>query len=187
VRSIEISPRHDIDSDPIDWFSSPAPFDGALREMLHALKFGGKDYVVPLLVDLLLKNESVMPGDIEAIIPVPTSFWREIRRGYNQSALLAEEIGRRWQIPVCKELLRRVSFTRSQVDLSKAKRWQNARMAFKRKDVKKGNPSFFPKSVLLIDDICTTGATLNACASVLKRIGVTRIFAATVAWERLSH
>jgi ComF family protein len=107
---------------------------------------------------------------------MPLHWTKRWTRGYNQSELLAEEIGRRFGLPVAK-VVKRVKRTAAQAGLSNSKRRLNVRGAFSVTDkfAVKG------RRVLLIDDVITTGATASACASVLKRAGASNVAVAAVA------
>lgn len=155
-------------------------FDGVLRDLLHAFKFQGKDYLAPFLADLWLKHWDFDSTAIDCVAAVPMPFFREIRRGYNQSDLLARELAQRFKKEVIKSSLSRRPLSRSQVGLSKNARFRNAVASFRWGP---GIRGLRGKRVLLIDDICTTGATLEACARLLKKAGAQSIIGATLARE----
>jgi len=113
---------------------------------------------------------------IDHIVPVPLSNSRLQARGYNQSALLASSISRSLHIEVKPRSLSRVKGTRSQVGLNSKERQDNVLDAFKADSNENRN-----KSILLIDDIATTGSTLNECARALKNAGAKEVFCYTVA------
>jgi ComF family protein len=107
----------------------------------------------------------------DKIVPVPLHRNRLRSRGYNQAALLAKEISAHVGIPVNWDDLKRVKNTVSQVHLSASARRENLKNAF---DVSRES-AFEGAKVLLIDDVVTTGATMNACARALKRAGAVRV------------
>jgi ComF family protein len=111
-------------------------------------------------------------ADAGAVVPVPLHWRREWVRGFNQAALLAGELG-----PPVARLLRRVSHTVPQVDLPAARRHRNVKDAFTTAPL----PTSLPATVVLIDDVTTTGATLDACARALKAAGVREVRALTAA------
>jgi ComF family protein len=115
-----------------------------------------------------------MPVDV--IVPVPLHPARLRRRGYNQAALLARELGRRVGLPVEERALQRVRATRSQMRLSAADRRRNVQGAFRCADGRVRG-----RRVLLLDDVCTTGATLEACADALRAGGAESVWALTLA------
>lgn len=173
-------PTHNLETaPPLDKFTSALGFSGKFREIIHAFKYRGKDYLTPTLVDLWTRYWTKPDIPFDAVIPVPMPFWREMRRGYNQASLLAKELGRRWDIPVEKKWLsRRLGFP-SQTELSREKRIDNANNSF----ILNRPPQNIPQRVLLVDDICTTGATLRSCAHLLKGKGVKFVWASTLAQE----
>lgn len=112
----------------------------------------------------------------DAIVPVPAHKKREQKRGYNQAALFAREIGRRLRIPVREDLVRRTLPTAPQKELGVTERRNNLKNAFllARNDVKL-------KTIIVVDDIYTTGATIDAVAHIFRQCGVRRIYFATIA------
>ena len=116
----------------------------------------------------------VIHGD--CLIPVPLHPSRERQRGYNQAQLLAEALGRRIGLPVVKDAVRRVRATQPQVHLDARARQENVIGAFAEGDV-----SIRGRCPVLIDDVCTTSATLSACARVLWQAGATEVWAYTLA------
>jgi ComF family protein len=117
-----------------------------------------------------LKNQGY-----NAIIPVPLHRSRKRERGYNQSEIVAKSLGRILQIPVKSELLLRKRNTRSQTTMTKAERDLNVKNAFHCPHL------IFEKTVLLIDDVITTGSTIESCIQCLKLAGVDNIDVLTVA------
>ncbi len=159
-----------------------AYFDGRMKDLIHAFKYRGKDYLAPLLVDVMTQFSEFDWASVDAVISVPMSYWKEMRRGYNQSAILAKELTRRFKIPLLKNVLYRKSFSPSQTDLSRSDRFLNAHKSFGVRPIRETNKF---KNVLLVDDVFTTGATLQACAALLQKWGVTSLSACTAAVEVL--
>jgi ComF family protein len=117
------------------------------------------------------------PGlKIDAIVPVPLHPSRQRQRGYNQAALLAAEVGAQLQIPVREEQLIRTRATAPQVDLSAEARRDNVRGAFR-----STGSELSGKHVMLIDDVCTTGSTLESACATLREAGVRSVWAYTLA------
>ena len=111
-------------------------------------------------------------------MPVPLHPQKRRQRGYNQSSLLSRDLGRIVGLPVVEGSLFRSRHTQRQVDLSREERQLNVAGAFSLHDKRlKG------KEVLLVDDVCTTGTTLDSCAKVLKLGGVRRVWGLTIAQE----
>jgi ComF family protein len=155
-------------------------FGGTLRLAIHRFKYESDTPLAePLggLIGAILKPD-ILPLALmnkpPTLVPVPLHRDREKSRGYNQGALLAEEVARHtgWTL---EPGLRRVRPTRSQVGLHMEERKRNVADAF----VWQGGQ--VPEGVMLVDDVCTTGATLAECAYALRKIGVKQVYAAAVA------
>lgn len=162
----------------LDHCVSIGPFTGKLKELIHLYKYSGKDYLARVLADLVIKQWPIAPFGAQALTSVPMPYWRQFWRGYNQAFLLAEELGRRWQLPVIKGGIGRRS-NRSQTRLSRENRLKNAQKGF-RASGKKINGH---ECILLVDDVLTTGATLEVCASLLKTSGAKTVSALTLAYD----
>lgn len=148
------------------------PLSSALRNLKYNRDIGIAEVLANYLVELYNKNKL----DIDMVIPVPLSSKRIHERGYNQSFLLALPFSMSTKLLINKQSLRRVKDTQSQVKLDRHERLTNVNDAFiADSKVVKG------KNILLIDDVSTTGATLEACASALKKAGANDIVAFTVA------
>lgn len=167
---------------------SPPPFDAAVaalryegktRELIHRYKFAGKTRLAGALGPLLcaaLHRAGEMEG-IDFVIPVPLHRRRLFRRGYNQSWLLAAEVGKTFGVPVAADLLARARFTEPQFSLSRAARRTNIKNAFTAPSPER----LAGKALLLVDDIMTTGATLGEAARTLKKGGAARVVCAVAA------
>lgn len=118
-----------------------------------------------------------MPADV--IVPVPLHASRLRERGYNQAALLARELAQRAEIALNERTLVRKRATAPQVELSAKERRENVHDAFCCSD-----DGLAEKHVLLVDDVCTTGATLEACAIALRKSGARSVQALTLARAR---
>lgn len=153
-------------------------FEGPLREAIHAFKYKSTGSLTHVLVDLLVQELVRDPVDYDQIVPVPLHPTRERERGYNQAELLARELAVRTGIPFTAGL-ERVRPTADQIGLDIASRHANMRDAFQTRA-----GLFRPHRVLLIDDVCTTGATLDACAVALQAEGATTVYGLTVARPR---
>jgi ComF family protein len=145
-----------------------------MKEIIHALKYERRRTIAPRLGALMRECGAPLLRDADAVVPVPLHPRREFQRGFNQADDLARHLG----VPVAP-LLRRIVFTRSQIELPAGERHENVRHAFGLTDP--GSRFPVPGLVVLVDDVATTGATLDACATVLKRSGVKEVRALTAA------
>jgi ComF family protein len=148
-------------------------YDGSLRNIIHAFKYDGRRSLArPLAMRMREGGEAVLIG-ADFAVPVPLHFRRRIERGFNQAADLAAHIGIPWI-----GALKRVRATAMQAGLPASRRHANVRNAFA---ASRRAPMLRDAVVLLIDDVCTTGATLEACARVLKTAGAREVRALTAA------
>jgi ComF family protein len=163
-----------IDPSRLKFVRSAAEYSGPMRKALHALKYDLDRSIADQLVDLSFSHWIVPTWRFDVLIPVPLGKNRERMRGFNQSLLLAQALSTRIGIPMHAECLTRVRETPSQVGLSSAARKVNMADAFQAVSVE-------GKSVLLVDDICTTAATLQSCAASLIQAGASGVGAVTLA------
>lgn len=158
-----------------------APFTGATRRALHALKYDGERRLAPPLGAAIARRWGRAAAGGDVLVPVPASPDRVRDRGYDQAALLATEAGRRLRIPM-SVALERTRSTTAQFDLDRAARAANLGGAFR--TVERQRTEIAGRWVVLVDDVATTGATLAGCAFALLDGGATAVSAVTVARER---
>jgi ComF family protein len=151
-------------------------YEGALREIVHALKYRGHRSLGAPLGGLMEKTDRGLLAGADAVVPVPLHPWRHFRRGFNQADDLAQALGR----PVWRPLRRRTLGV-PQARLSGHQRRTNVQTAYCLFRLRAGAPARRPRYVVLIDDVMTTGATLDACSRVLREGGVEWIGALTLA------
>ncbi len=150
-------------------------FADPIRKAIHSFKYEGvTDLAVPL-ADWLVGAWRGHGLSADLIVPVPLHPRREAERGYNQALLLAREVGGRVQVPLAHAALVRAVRTRPQVGLNRDERRANIAGAF----VCAGKVTDL--RIVLIDDVCTTGATLEACAAALQAAGARQVVGLTVA------
>jgi len=158
--------------------------DGNLQEAIHLLKYGGMTSLgVRLGSDIgraMLSNRELMDADF--IVPVPLHKRKQRERGYNQCRFICEGISRITSIPVAGSILKRTRYTQSQTQLSISERYANVNRAFEvpasmRLSVK-------GRSFIIVDDVITTGSTIDACAAQLILYGAARVFAVSAALAR---
>lgn len=160
----------------IDCIRSVAYFEGVLREAVHWLKYRGCTALAAPLGGLMAGYWVRQPMPADVVVPVPLHAARLRERGYNQAALLAHEMARRAGLAVCEQTLVRQRATAPQVELDAGQRKENVHGAFRC-----SGDGLAGKQVLLVDDVCTTGATLEACAVALREGGARSIRALTLA------
>lgn len=150
-----------------------------MRECLHAFKYSGILSLAPLFVSLLEQylEEHPFLREVDYLLPVPLHPRRLRERGFNQALLLARPLSLRWRIPLLHREVIRWKETLPQVHLSAKERRKNVLRAFR-------VVSRFPwqgKSILIIDDILTTRATVDALSAALKDAGCRKVMVLTVA------
>lgn len=175
------------------------PYEHRMREALHALKYDGRRSIAPRLSALMAAHGRGVLTGADLVVPVPLHPRRQRERGFNQ----AEELARHLGLPLSRAL-RRIKATRPQVDLPADARRENVRDAFAlrwprggsvfaiRRSVSDGSRSVFDGgraedrplqgyTIVVVDDVATTGATLEACARVLALAGAAEVRALTAA------
>lgn len=165
-------------------------YKGIIKKLLYQFKY--KPYISDLKTPLarlmcegLIQNETFMSFINSSpqvwITCVPIGKKRELMRGYNQSALLAKEIAIRLGVPFAHNLLLRLRETQPQFELKKEERVENLKNAFGVNG--KYSQKLIGKTIIIVDDIATTGSTLRECGKVLKRSGAKRVLGVALAHE----
>lgn len=154
--------------------------ESRIQQIIHQLKYKGRNDIGFLLGRLLGKDLIDSPDfdSIDLVIPVPLHKSKKNKRGYNQSEEIAKGVIDELKIPLDTKSLKRISFTKTQTRKKRFERWENVKDVFSVQD----SGSLEGKHILLIDDVCTTGATLIACAEQLLTIKDVKISIATVAF-----
>lgn len=153
--------------------------EGKVQHLIHELKYKGNTdagYFLGQEIGKTIKDAPLFQG-IDFLIPVPLHPKKERKRGYNQSYIIALGIREKTGIPIGKEFLVRSVNTATQTHKSKEERWQNVKDIFELHDAEQ----LVGKHVLLIDDVLTTGATLESCALTLSQVPDITISCATAA------
>ena len=153
--------------------------DNPIREAIHALKYRDQKVLALVLSEILSDTYRRYHLTVDVVVPVPLHRSRIKTRGYNQSELLARHLAMRLDLPVNMVTLRRTRKTESQMSLGADERQRNVADAFACCDKQLEN-----RRILLIDDVCTTGSTLDACASALKASGAASVWGLTLAKAR---
>lgn len=150
-----------------------AHFSGSMRTLVHQLKYADRHDARTLFGRWLAEAGRELQPGLDVIVPVPLSRLRLLMRHFNQAAVLASEVARHTGVPMHPMLLRRTRWTRSQVGMTRDQRRRNIAGAF---GVPRRRRAWLEgRHVLLVDDVVTTGATVDACARTLKRAGAARV------------
>ncbi len=142
-------------------------YDEVAGTLVHALKYQDRTDLAPAMGRWMARAGAELLQEADALIPVPLHWKRGWSRRYNQSAALANVIGRQTKIPVQADLLHRTRTTHQQVGLSRAERARNVQGAFAVGDDHRANVA--GQRFVLVDDVLTSGATVDACARALLR------------------
>jgi ComF family protein len=148
-------------------------YEGSVTAMIHQFKYKQKFACVPLFTLMLELNHSIglTFSSYDSLIPIPLHRTRLKERGFNQSVLWGKMLGKKYQVPLELRTLKRVVPTLPQVSLQGRARKNNVRNAFALNNA----AVVRNKAILLLDDVYTTGATMNECARVLKQSGASRV------------
>ncbi len=148
-------------------------YEGDMRRAVHRMKFQNKRVYAKVFGEIMAKEiqDKITKWEIEAIVPVPMHKKKQRKRGYNQAELLAQTIADRWNIEIKKDWVVRVKETAPQKDLEKKARENNMKKAF---TIIKNDVEL--KKILIVDDIYTTGSTVDAVAHILKKHGAQKVY-----------
>ena len=174
----------------LDGVISVVAYSPVTKRMIQQFKYKPyvsklKDTIGEIMIEGLLQNESFysfIEKYTPALIPVPLSMKKFRSRGYNHAELLASYVAKYFHLVISNKLLVRVKDTRPQYKLGKKERFENIRGAFNIRE-SAGRRTEIPKSVIIIDDIATSFATLHEAAKVLKRAGTKKVLGITFAKE----
>ena len=183
VKAIKLQPN-----DPFTWASgwkSPFYCDNRKKLKYHHRPDTG-NYLGRLIASKGIESDFFK--DIDAIIPIPITKSRRKTRGYNQSEEIAKGIQERTHLPIITDAIRRVTFTESQTQKDRWQRLENVKHVFQLSDTYHDKDGKHPitdlagKHLLIIDDVCTTGATLISCCEELQKAGKMKFSIATIGW-----
>jgi ComF family protein len=168
-----LSPAAIAEPPAYDRARAVAHYDEVARRLVHALKFGDRTDLARPLGRMMAQAGAELLADADALVPVPLHWTRLWQRRFNQSAALADAVGRIAERPVRNDLLVRRRRTGHQIGLSRAERARNVQGAFAVPALATGEVR--GRRLVLVDDVLTTGATLEACARALSRAGAARV------------
>jgi ComF family protein len=146
-------------------------YDETARTLVQAFKYGDRLDLAPAMGRWMATAGRELLGDANALVPVPLRRLRS--RRFNQAATLAQTVSRISGVPVAHDLLKRMRATRQQVGLTQAERARNVQGAFR--VPREARPQVRGKRLLLVDDVLTSGATLDTCARILLRAGAANV------------
>ena len=157
---------------------------GLMRDVIHQFKYSSATWFEPFVAETFLQQAlpDLTGGNWDAVVPTPLHPVKLRERGFNQAECLAVPLAERLRVPLMNDDLSRVKFTCPQATLSRADRFENMRGAFN----VNLNSSITGKRLVLVDDVMTTGATVNACAEALKRGGAIEVTVWTLSRGGLS-
>ncbi len=151
---------------------APFVYRDKVKDAIHNFKYHNAKYLAQTFGNYMTNVIVRENFEFDLIVPVPLTKKRQKSRGYNQSELLANQISNNLGAPVVSDVLQRTKFSRSQTELTSSERYQNLEDCFEtqNKDKIKG------KKILLVDDVMTTGATVEACSKLLMDAGANVVY-----------
>jgi len=148
-------------------------YDDVARDLVHAFKYGDRTDLAPRLGGWIAQAGAELLADADALVPVPLHWRRQWARRFNQAAALARTVSEISGVPVIDDALGRIRATRQQVGLTQAERAANIQGAFAVSPA--GKAAIRGKRLILVDDVLTSGATVDTCARVLLRSGALNV------------
>jgi ComF family protein len=148
-------------------------FDDISRALVHGLKYGDRLELAPMMGRWVSHAGRELLAEADALVPVPLHWRRLWARRFNQSAMLAAAISAESGVPIAAAVLKRVKPTVQQVGLSRSERAQNVQGAFRVSP--EGKPAVVGRRLVLVDDVLTSGATVDGCARALLRAGAANV------------
>jgi ComF family protein len=169
-------PNCDNKQSPYSGFRAFAYYDGTIRKAIHHLKYQNDLTIGRYLAGLLKLVYQRTDWEVDLIVPIPIGEQKRLERGYNQAERLAKPLAELLEIPFRSDALIRINEISSQVGLNHVERQENVRQAFVA-----NSPQVKGRIVLVVDDVYTSGATMEAAATELMAAGAKRVYCLTVA------
>jgi ComF family protein len=148
-------------------------FDEISRALVHSLKYGDRLDLAPMMGHWMSRAGREILSEADALVPVPLHWRRQWARRFNQSAMLAAAISGESRVPIAAGVLKRVKATAQQVGLTRTERASNVQGAFRVPEESKASVS--KRRFVLVDDVLTSGATVEGCARALNRAGAANV------------
>lgn len=155
---------------------SPFAYGGPSRQLVLALKHGRRLHLARMMARAMLRVAGPLPADA-VIVPVPSHRWRLWQRGFNQAAAIARQLSRQSGVPLAVDALARIKATSTTKGLTRRARQKNVEGAFRVAHA----DQISGRTVILVDDVMTTGATVSACAVRLRKAGARQVEVLTYA------
>lgn len=175
INELGVHPRCKKDT-RLDGLIVVSKFDGVLKQMVTEVKYQGYFDMLHTLSLLFRTKSNLLSVTPRVIIPVPLHPQKLDERGFNQAWILAQDLSKQLSVPATDKLLRKIKPTRSQAGLKREDRLKNVSESFScTRKLKKTD------TVLLVDDVVTTGATFSACSDALKKTGAGKVYGITLA------
>jgi ComF family protein len=152
-------------------------FNQYSKRLIHDFKYNDKTYAARTLAKLLVLRYWSEMEDVDMIVSVPMNRFKRLFRKYNPSSVLAKEISKLVKIALVEQILIKSKWTKSQTSLSKKEREENVKNTI----IFNKNYDILNKKILLVDDVITTGTTINQCALLLKEAGASSIYVMSIA------
>jgi ComF family protein len=150
-----------------------ARFDEISRALVHSLKYGDRLDLAPMMGRWMGRAGREILAEADALVPVPLHWRRQWARRFNQSAMLATAVSAESSVPIAGRLLTRIKAPVQQVGLTRSERASNVQGAFKVPEESKG--AVVGRRLVLVDDVLTSGATVDGCAWALNRAGAANV------------
>ena len=154
------------------------PYTGKIKTSIYQMKFHNKreylHYYSSKMAEVF--GQRIVEWQADLLLPVPLHWWKKRQRGFNQTEILAKQLGRSWNLSVADDAIKRRRFTKAQKELLLKERQKNLRGAF---ELSKGR-EVVGKTIIIIDDIYTTGTTIDEMAAVLLAAGAKKIYFLTL-------